>query len=94
MRVQQVEDMKRHLERKVKAGKARPMLKDLDPTVLPAAWALLRWRVDRRSQYSLVSPFDRCIASCTAYIEDVTEGDEVITDIGKLAELFPTIQPS
>jgi ubiquitin-conjugating enzyme E2 Q len=35
--------MKKHLERKVKAGKSKPKLKELDPTVLPAAWSILRW---------------------------------------------------
>lgn len=37
--------MKKHLERKVKPGKAKPKLKDLDPDVLPAAWSILRWCV-------------------------------------------------
>ena len=35
--------MKNHLERKVKAGKSKPKLKDIDPNVLPAAWSILRW---------------------------------------------------
>ncbi|KAG5647979.1 hypothetical protein DXG03_007013 [Asterophora parasitica] len=51
-----VEDMKKHLERKVKAGKAKPRLKDLDLNVLPAAWSILRW----------------CVASCTAHLEEIT----------------------
>jgi hypothetical protein len=37
--------MKKHLERKVKAGKSKPRLKDVDPDVLPAAWSILRWYV-------------------------------------------------
>ncbi|KAG6911970.1 hypothetical protein DXG01_000218 [Tephrocybe rancida] len=37
-----IDDMKKHLERKVKAGKAKPRLRDLDPTILPAAWSILR----------------------------------------------------
>ncbi|KAG5639239.1 hypothetical protein H0H81_005313 [Sphagnurus paluster] len=37
-----IEDMKKHLERKVKAGKTKPKLKDLDPNILPAAWSILR----------------------------------------------------
>jgi ubiquitin-conjugating enzyme E2 Q len=35
--------MKKHLEKKVKAGKVKPKLKDMDPAILPAAWLLLRW---------------------------------------------------
>jgi ubiquitin-conjugating enzyme E2 Q len=41
----QIDDMKRHLERKVPAGKSKPKLKDMDPTILPAAWSILRWFV-------------------------------------------------
>ena len=37
--------MKKHLERKVKAGKYKPKLKDIDPNILPAAWSILRWLV-------------------------------------------------
>lgn len=57
-----VEDMKRHLERKVKAGKSKPRLKDLDPVILPAAWSILRW----------------CVASCTAYLEEISSGEECV----------------
>jgi hypothetical protein len=39
----QIDEMKKHLERRVKAGKSKPRLKDLDPAVLPAAWSILRW---------------------------------------------------
>ncbi|KAG6842220.1 hypothetical protein C0991_000190 [Blastosporella zonata] len=60
-----IEDMKRHLERKVKAGKAKPRLKDLDTTVLPAAWSILRW----------------CVASCTAHLEEITSGEESIKNL-------------
>jgi ubiquitin-conjugating enzyme E2 Q len=35
--------MKKHLERKVKAGKSKPKLKDIDSDILPAAWSILRW---------------------------------------------------
>ena len=35
--------MKSHLERKVKAGKSKPKLKDIDSNILPAAWSILRW---------------------------------------------------
>lgn len=41
----QIEDMKKHLERKVKAGKSKPKLKDIDADILPAAWSILRWSV-------------------------------------------------
>ncbi|CAK5263224.1 unnamed protein product [Mycena citricolor] len=56
-----IEDMNRHLLRKVKPGKSKPRLKDmLDGQVLPAAWSILRW----------------CIASCTAYLEDMSSSGE------------------
>ena len=38
-------DMKKHLEQKVKVGKRKPKLQDIDPDVLPAAWSILRWWV-------------------------------------------------
>lgn len=38
-----VADMKKHLEQKVKAGKRKAKLQDIDPNVLPAAWSILRW---------------------------------------------------
>ncbi|PPQ71310.1 hypothetical protein CVT24_012036 [Panaeolus cyanescens] len=57
-----VEDMKKHLERKVKAGKSKPKLKDVDPNVSPAAWSILRW----------------CVASCTAHIEAITDPAETV----------------
>ncbi|KAJ6489722.1 hypothetical protein DFH09DRAFT_1377449 [Mycena vulgaris] len=56
-----IEDMKRHLERKVKPGKSKPRLKEMDDgKVLPAAWFVLRW----------------CVASCTAYLEEMSSADE------------------
>ncbi|KAK0467149.1 uncharacterized protein EV420DRAFT_1507476 [Desarmillaria tabescens] len=60
-----VEEMKKHLERKVKPGKSKPKLRELDPTVLPAAWQILRW----------------CVASCTAYLEPIISGAELITNL-------------
>ncbi len=38
-----VAEMKRHLEQKVKSGKRKAKLQDVDPNVLPAAWSILRW---------------------------------------------------
>ncbi|KAJ7626463.1 hypothetical protein B0H17DRAFT_1024399 [Mycena rosella] len=56
-----IDDMKRHLERKVKPGKSKPRLTDMeDGKVLPAAWFVLRW----------------CVASCTAYLEEMSSSDE------------------
>ncbi|KAG6890413.1 hypothetical protein C0995_008767 [Termitomyces sp. Mi166 len=59
-----IDDMKKHLERKVKAGKAKPRLKDMDPTILPAAWSIFA-----------------CVASCTAYLEEITSGEEYIKNL-------------
>ncbi|KAF8797821.1 hypothetical protein BYT27DRAFT_7204023 [Phlegmacium glaucopus] len=60
-----IEEMKKHLERKVKAGKSKPKLKEIDPNVLPAAWSILRW----------------CVASCTAHIEAISSGEELIKNL-------------
>ncbi|KDQ51732.1 hypothetical protein JAAARDRAFT_497248 [Jaapia argillacea MUCL 33604] len=57
--------IKAHLDRKVKAGKSRPKLRDVDPSVLPAAWSILRW----------------CIASSTAYLEEITEQEDLIRNV-------------
>ncbi|RDB28698.1 hypothetical protein Hypma_015532 [Hypsizygus marmoreus] len=60
-----IEDMKKHLEKKVKAGRAKPKLRDMDSSILPAAWSILRW----------------CVASCTAYLEEITSGEESIKNM-------------
>jgi len=43
LRDSQIMVMKKHLEQKVKVGKRKPKLKDIDPEILPAAWSILRW---------------------------------------------------
>ncbi|KAF8151436.1 hypothetical protein B0H34DRAFT_727589 [Crassisporium funariophilum] len=60
-----IADMKKHLGRKVKIGKSKPKLKDVNPDVLPAAWSILRW----------------CVASCTAHIEAIDSGEELIKNL-------------
>ncbi|KAJ7320981.1 hypothetical protein DFH08DRAFT_713280 [Mycena albidolilacea] len=60
-----VDDMKRHLERKVKPGKSKPRLKEMENgTIVPAAWSILRW----------------CVASCTAYLEELS-GEQAIQGV-------------
>ncbi|KAF9566809.1 hypothetical protein CPC08DRAFT_703781 [Agrocybe pediades] len=66
------EDMKKHLERKVKAGKSKPKLKDIDPNILPAAWSILRW----------------VVASCTAHIEAIESGEELIKGLDPVWRQF------
>jgi ubiquitin-conjugating enzyme E2 Q len=41
----QIEEMKKHLERKVSVGKSKPKLREIDPSISPAAWLILRWYV-------------------------------------------------
>ncbi|CAA7264437.1 unnamed protein product [Cyclocybe aegerita] len=60
-----IDDMKKHLERKVKAGKSKPKLRDIDVNILPAAWSILRW----------------CVASCTAHIEAITSSEDMIKNL-------------
>ncbi|KAJ6535048.1 hypothetical protein B0H19DRAFT_1383300 [Mycena capillaripes] len=60
--VEHIDDMRRHLERKVKPGKSKPRLKEMENgTILPAAWLILRW----------------CVASCTAYLEETSEEQQI-----------------
>lgn len=61
-----VDDMKQHLEKKVKVGKAKPKLKDIDPSILPAAWSVVRW----------------CVGSCTAHLEEITSKEDMVQNIG------------
>ncbi|KAK7028605.1 ubiquitin-CONJUGAT-2 domain-containing protein [Favolaschia claudopus] len=57
-----IDEMKRHLERKVKPGKSKPRLKEMENgSILPAAWSILRW----------------CVASCTAYLEEMAEDESI-----------------
>ncbi|KAJ7458741.1 hypothetical protein B0H11DRAFT_2286534 [Mycena galericulata] len=55
-----IDEMKRHLERKVKPGKSKPRLQEMENgTIIPAAWYILRW----------------CVASCTAYLEEMSSSE-------------------
>ncbi|TFK72251.1 hypothetical protein BDN72DRAFT_836432 [Pluteus cervinus] len=67
-----VDAMRKHLMKKVKAGKSKPKLKDADPAVLPGAWLVLRW----------------IVASCTAYIEEITSGEERIKNLDPVWRQF------
>ncbi|EIN06501.1 hypothetical protein PUNSTDRAFT_115057 [Punctularia strigosozonata HHB-11173 SS5] len=60
-----IADVKRYLEKKVKDGKSKPKLQQYDPSILPAAWAILRW----------------CVASCTAHLEELTSEEEIVQNI-------------
>jgi len=81
----QIEDMKKHLERKVKAGKSKPKLKDIDPDILPAAWSILRWSASFPScrRDPTYCRTNRCVASCTAHIEAIDSGEELIKNLGE-----------
>lgn len=63
-----VGEMKKHLSRRVAAGKSKPTLRDMDPDVPNAAWSILRW----------------CVASCTAHIEAIETGEDLIKNIREL----------
>ncbi|KAJ7579700.1 hypothetical protein C8J56DRAFT_963387, partial [Mycena floridula] len=60
-----IDDMRKHLSRKVKPGKSKPKLKDMDPAVLPAAWSIARW----------------CVGSCTAYLEEITGAEDSVKNL-------------
>ena len=77
--------MKNHLERKVKAGKSKPKLKDIDSNILPAAWSILHWYdIFPLYIYRFGNLTLRCVASCTAHIEAITLGEELIKNLGRI----------
>ncbi|KAG0696497.1 hypothetical protein DFH29DRAFT_984602 [Suillus ampliporus] len=55
-----IPEIKKYLEKKVTPGTNKPKLKDMNPTILPAAWSILRW----------------CVASCTAHLQELTEEED------------------
>ncbi|KAG2360227.1 hypothetical protein BDR07DRAFT_1413070 [Suillus spraguei] len=61
-----IQDMKKHLKKKVASGTNKPKLKDMDLSILPAAWSILRW----------------CVASCTAHLQELTEEEDRMQNIG------------
>ncbi|KAJ3560459.1 hypothetical protein NP233_g10827 [Leucocoprinus birnbaumii] len=60
-------EMRQHLMKKVEDGKKKPKLQDINYTILPAAWLILRW----------------CVASCTAYLEEITNPNELVRGLDK-----------
>ncbi|KAI0773052.1 hypothetical protein BD413DRAFT_538699, partial [Trametes elegans] len=58
--------LKRHLEQPRKPGHAKPRLQDVDRSIPDAAWLVLRW----------------CVASCTAYLEELQSDDEKVKNMG------------
>ncbi|KAH9940093.1 uncharacterized protein BXZ73DRAFT_88813 [Epithele typhae] len=61
-----IDTMKKYLEAPRKAGQRKPRLKDLDKAIPDAAWLVLRW----------------CVASCTAYLEELDSEHEQIKNMG------------
>ncbi|KXN88395.1 hypothetical protein AN958_07377 [Leucoagaricus sp. SymC.cos] len=55
-------EMRTHLLKKVDDGKQKPKLQDINAAILPASWLILRW----------------CMASCTAYLEEITNPSELV----------------
>lgn len=62
-----ISDMKKFLEKRTRAGAAKPKLSQMDSKILPAAWLLLRW----------------CVASCRAHLEELTEPEERVRNFDK-----------
>ncbi|TDL29181.1 hypothetical protein BD410DRAFT_817396 [Rickenella mellea] len=60
-----VASMKSYLEQKILPGQSKPLLIEMDRSVSPAAWSVLRW----------------CIASATAYLEELTEPEDMVVGI-------------
>ncbi|KAG2129598.1 hypothetical protein DEU56DRAFT_872472 [Suillus clintonianus] len=51
---------------------AQPKLKDMDPSILPAAWSILCW----------------CVASCTTHLQELTEEEDQVQNIGSQWQQF------
>ncbi|GJE90635.1 hypothetical protein PsYK624_067790 [Phanerochaete sordida] len=62
-----VSDMRMHLLKKAKSGRAKQRLQDVDPNIPPAAWSVLRW----------------CVASCTAHLEELEDVEDRVTGFGE-----------
>ncbi|EPS95732.1 hypothetical protein FOMPIDRAFT_1032740 [Fomitopsis schrenkii] len=60
-----ITSMKRHLDKPIVAGRAKPKLRDLAPSVPPAAWKLLRW----------------CVGSCLAHLEELHLPEDRVANI-------------
>ncbi|KAM5545525.1 hypothetical protein V8D89_000563 [Ganoderma adspersum] len=59
-------EMKKHLEQARTAGRAKPRLQDIDKTIPHAAWSVLRW----------------IVGSCTAHLEELTDDEGRVKNIG------------
>ncbi len=69
--------------RKVSEGKQKPKLQDVSPSVLPAAWLILRWYIfGTDCQGVAYTCISRCVASCTAYLEEITNKEELVRGLG------------
>jgi len=76
--------MRRYLQKKTKAGKSKPKLKDMDSNIPAAAWLILRWCVTNLSFSALTaSHLRRCVASCTAHLEELTSDEDLVRGIGE-----------
>ena len=84
----QISDMKKHLEKKVGRGEAKPKLSSMDPAILPAAWTVLRWCVFIVIGCFVADVFGgsvrRCIGSCTAHLEELKQPEDMVQNIGEL----------
>ncbi|KZT66072.1 hypothetical protein DAEQUDRAFT_798566 [Daedalea quercina L-15889] len=56
---------RRHLEKPVAAGRAKPKLRDLVPSAPIAAWQVLRW----------------CVGSCMAHLEELSAPEDCVANI-------------
>ena len=61
-----ITEMRKHLMKRIARGKSKPKLHEVKPDVLPAAWTILRW----------------CVASCRSYLEEITDEEYLIKNIG------------
>lgn len=84
--------MRNFLIKKVSEGKIKPKLQNIYPEILPSAWLILRWFVCITYVFCIIIvlsdrivllflPF-RCVASCTAYLEEITNKNELVRGLG------------
>lgn len=74
--------MKRHLQKPVTTWGIKPQLQTMDPKVLPAAWIVLRWYVFMVVSEDSADRCVRCVGSCTAHLEELTDPSDLVQGVG------------
>jgi hypothetical protein len=77
-------EMKRQLDRQNTAGARKFSLRQAYPDLPTAAWHLLRWFVLFILHLNRNSKHGRCVASCTAQLEELSLPEDRVIGIGNV----------